>query len=152
VSERRLSDWLAETTELLDLKPSSRSSYGSLTRLMVAFWGDPPIRDLTPLDVQRFASRSGKSASRTRQAVHILRASLGEAVRFGELASNPCDGVKLPRLPRPSGRGLTREEVERLAAVPTPSTPTRGKAVGAEARGLGWHRPFPATVERSFIE
>lgn len=115
MSKHRLSEWLAETTGMLDLKPSSRSSYGSLTRLMTAFWDDPWIDELTPLDVQRFASRSGKSASRTRQAVHVLNGSLAEAVRFGELASNPCDGVKLPRLPRPHGRGLTRADVDRLA-------------------------------------
>jgi integrase len=81
----------------------------------VGHLGDVPISELSPLDVQRFASRSGKSASRTRQAVLILRASLDQAVRFGELASNPCDGVKLPRLPRPGGRALTREEVEAIA-------------------------------------
>lgn len=115
MSNKNLSVWLAETTELLDLKPSSRASYGSLARFLVSFLGDVPISDLSPLDVQRFASRSGKSASRTRQAVHVLNASLGEAVRFGELPSNPCDGVKLPRLPRPGGRGLTRADVDRLA-------------------------------------
>lgn len=115
MSSKNLSVWLAETTELLDLKPSSRASYGSLQRLLVGFLGDVPISDLTPLDVQRFASRSGKSASRTRQAIHILNGSLSEAVRFGVLSSNPCEGVKLPRLPRPGGRALTREEVERVA-------------------------------------
>ena len=110
-----LSEWMAETTSMLDLKPSSRSSYGSLQRAMVAFWGDRRISELTPLDVQRFASRSGLSASRTRQCVLVLRSSLDQAVRFGVLASNPCDGVKLPRLPRPGGRALSRDEVERLA-------------------------------------
>lgn len=117
MSDKNLSEWLSETTELLDLKPSSRACYGSLHRLLVAHLGDVPIDRISPLDVQRFASRSGKSASRTRQAVHVLNGSLSEAVRFGVLDKNPCEGVRLPRLPRPGGRALTREQVEDLAAA-----------------------------------
>lgn len=107
--------WLSKTTAMLDLKPSSRSSYGSLLRAMVAFWGDVRISELTPLDVQEFASHGGLSPSRRRQAVMVLNASLRQAVRYKVLDENPCEGVNLPRLPRPGGRALTREQIEALA-------------------------------------
>ncbi|QCW50410.1 hypothetical protein FE634_08320 [Nocardioides dongxiaopingii] len=44
MSDKRLSVWLPETTELLDLKPSSRASYGSLTRFLANGRMDAKIR------------------------------------------------------------------------------------------------------------
>ena len=60
-------------------------------------------------------STEGLSASRTRQAHHVLKAMLDAAVRDNRLSRNPVAGVDLPRLPDTEHRYLTHDEVEDLA-------------------------------------
>jgi len=110
-----LAEWLHEATEMLELKPSTRKSYEGLVELLVSSMGDPAIDRVSPLDVQRFVSSTGLSASRTRQAHSVLRGAYRMAVQYGLVDSNPCLTTRLPRLPRTTRRALTREEVGRLA-------------------------------------
>lgn len=57
----------------------------------------------------------GLSASRTRQAYHVLTSMLDAAVRDGRLARNAAAGVDLPRLPTPDRRYLTHAQLDDLA-------------------------------------
>ena len=57
----------------------------------------------------------GLSASRTRQAYHLLLSMLDDAVRDNRLSRNPAAGVSLPRLPRTERRYLSHEQVHALA-------------------------------------
>jgi hypothetical protein len=49
----------------------------------------------------------GLSASRTRQAHHVLTSMLDAAIRDGRVARNAATGVDLPRLPTTDRRYLT---------------------------------------------
>jgi integrase len=57
----------------------------------------------------------GLSASRSRQAYHVLTSMLDAAVRDGRLARNAAAGVDLPRLPTTERRYLTHGQLEDLA-------------------------------------
>ena len=57
----------------------------------------------------------GLSASRTRQAYHLLKSMLDAAVRDRRIPSNPAAGVDLPRLPKCERRYLTHAELAELA-------------------------------------
>jgi len=63
-----------------------------------------PLRDLTPLTVQRFLSgmASSELSHESKDKVRdVLSAILGSAVQFGLLVKNPVEGLKLP----PAKRG-----------------------------------------------
>jgi integrase len=65
-------------------------------------------------------SARGLSPSRIRQAYNLLGAMLALAVTDGRIATTPCVGVKLPRLPAPKLRYLSAEQVAGLAAAMRP--------------------------------
>lgn len=154
-----LEPWLAETVSLLDLKPKTRESYGSLSRLLVSRLGDVPLGSLTPLDVQRFASGSGVSASRTRQAHCLLRQSMRMAVQYGLVDASPCEVTRLPRLPRGEVAPLSRAQLEDVAAACGRYRPLvlllglTGMRWG-EATGLRWEDVEPplVRVRRTLVE
>jgi integrase len=55
------------------------------------------------------------AASTAVKAAQILRKIRATAVRAGKIRSNPCTGVKLPRIEHPEMRFLTPNEVDALA-------------------------------------
>ncbi len=59
--------------------------------------------------------RQGLSASRTRQAYHLLTSMLDDAVKDNRLQRNPAAGVDLPRFPATERRYLTHAQVTELA-------------------------------------
>jgi hypothetical protein len=65
-------------------------------------------------------SASGLAGSTVRQAYGVLSLVLSLAVRDRRIASNPADGVKLPRKARSEKRFLTSDEVARLAGEAGP--------------------------------
>jgi integrase len=72
-----------------------------------------PIRVVAWVSAMR---ASGLSASRTRQAFHLLSRMLEDAVRDSRLARNPAAGIDLPRMPVTERRYLTHAEIQLLAA------------------------------------
>lgn len=62
----------------------------------------------------------GLSASRTRQAYHLLTAMLDDAVKGSRLARNPAAGVDLPRLVERPRRFLTHQQAGELADAAGP--------------------------------
>lgn len=59
----------------------------------------------------------GLSASRVRQAAHLLGSILGEAVKNNMIARNAVEGIELPRLTSRPRRFLDHDQVARLAAA-----------------------------------
>lgn len=106
---------------LVHLAPKTLASYESLVRSLIEpQFRDAMLADLRPSDVRTWvATMSGRglSPSRVRQAYNFLGAALATAVLDGLLPANPCAGVKLPRLPRPSLTYLTAQQVAHLAAA-----------------------------------
>lgn len=113
----------------LDLKPSTRTSYVSLwTTQVEPRWGRVRLDRVTPLDVRAWLSQmqgvGGRplSASRRRQAFHVLASILDAAVADRRLLTNPARegaGARsgfLPRLPKHGAHHyLTAEQLTRLA-------------------------------------
>jgi integrase len=101
------------------LKPKTLAGYESLLRTQILpRWAEVPLRNVGHADVVAWVAAmraGGLSASRTRQAYHLLSAMLDAAVRDRRLVSNPAGHVDLPRLPRTERRYLTHEQLLRFA-------------------------------------
>lgn len=113
--------WLAGRAHL---KPSTQESYASLLRSRVLpRWADVPLARVSHGEIVAWLaamSNEGLSASRTRQAHHVLRAMLDAAVRDNRLSRNPAASVDLPRLPTSERRYLTHAQVSQLADASGP--------------------------------
>jgi integrase len=101
------------------LKPKTLAGYESLLRTQIRpRWGAVPLVSVTNADVVAWVASmrsAGLSASRVRQAYHLLSTMLDATVRDRRLASNPAAGVDLPRLPRKERRYLDHGQVAALA-------------------------------------
>lgn len=64
--------------------------------------------------------RSHLSPASVHKAYRVLRTAMGDAVRLGSIAANPCTSIQLPRVPRSEMIFLTGEEVAALAERITP--------------------------------
>ncbi len=109
--------------------PKTVAGYKSLLDTVVLpRWKDVPLREVSFDEVQvwisglsvdgsvRFEGK-GLSASRVRQAHQLVGAVLKFAVKARHLATNPADGIDLPRLPETEQRYLTHEQLNRLAVA-----------------------------------
>jgi integrase len=119
-SRMTLGEWAAPwIAGRAHLKPKTLSSYRSLLRTRVLpRWEDVPLRAITHADAVAWVAgmrSAGLSASRTRQAYHLLTSMLDDAVKDNRLPRNPIAGVDLPRLPTAERRYLTHSQVEELA-------------------------------------
>lgn len=78
-----------------------RVDYGSLLRNQILpSFGAAPINRIDAMAITAWVGTlqaSGLSASRVRQAAHLLGAMCKMAARTGYLARNPVDSVDLPR-------------------------------------------------------
>ena len=103
----------------VQLKPKTRSSYESLLRCWVLpRWGPVPLNKVTFSGVAEWIGTmhsTGLSASRTRQAYHLMTGMLDDAVKDGRLIRNPSLGVDLPRLETKPRRYLRHQELHALA-------------------------------------
>lgn len=113
--------WLATATHL---KPKTISGYQSLlrSRIMPEFQS-APIGAIRPIDVREWVSgmqADGLSASRCRQACHLVGAILQTAVEDGRIAASPCARIKLPRLPQVEMAFLAPEQLRTVLRVVAP--------------------------------
>lgn len=92
------STYIPVTLPLLAKSTRERSKSVITLHLKTAF-GSSPLRDLTPLSVQRFLSgmASSKLSHESKDKIRdVLSAILGSAVQYGLLVKNPVEGLKLP--------------------------------------------------------
>lgn len=81
-------------------------------------WGRTQLAHIDRPAVQawvRQMERSGLSPATVQRIVHTFSGSLHAAVLAGRLATNPCIGVSLPRIPSGDERFLTNTEAEACA-------------------------------------
>jgi integrase len=108
--------WIAAQ---LHLKPKTQASYKSLLAACVLpRWGQVQMGRITFGGVAEWVNdmqREGRSASRVRQAYHLLTGMLHAAVKDGRLPRNPAVGVHLPRLTPIRRRYLRHEQLHALA-------------------------------------
>lgn len=97
-----LPQWLEQATP--HLRAKTALDYEILIRLHITpFLGKTPLSRLAALQVARFYARllrEGRSPRRVQQAHELLHKALGDAVRFGLLATNPADNVDAPKRQR----------------------------------------------------
>ena len=111
-------DWLAS---LVHLKPKTLIDYESALRCHVLpRLGRTAVGKIDQRRVRRFIAdllNDGVSAARVRKAVGTLRQILDLAVEDGLIRTNPCEGLKLPRMNQQEMHFLTAEQVAMLAAA-----------------------------------
>jgi integrase len=105
----------------VQLKPKTRASYESLLRCWVLpRWEKVQLVKVTFGAVAEWVGSmtlEGLSASRTRQAYHVLTGMLDDAVKDGRLVRNPAAGVDLPRIESRPRRYLRHDQLHALAAA-----------------------------------
>lgn len=138
--------WLAGRSHL---KPKTLSSYRSLLRTRVLpTWERVPLPKIQHSDVVAWVAgmrAEGLSASRTRQAYHVLTSMLDAAVKDGRLGRNPAADVDLPRLPQTDRRYLSHAE---LADVADGCGPHRLLVLVLGYTGLRWGEATALRVRR----
>ncbi len=101
------------------MKASTYAGYENLLSVHVLpRWQHVAVSAVDTLDVETWVAqltKSGLSASRTRQAYLVLRGILDTAVKSRRLAVNPAQRVELPRPPAGTRRYLTMDQLEQLA-------------------------------------
>jgi len=110
------SRWMAGRVHLT---PKTIAGYESLLRArVIPVWGPVQLGRITRAAVVAWVAdmrAQGLSASRTRQAYHLLTSMLDAAVKETLLVRNPAAGVDLPRLRSKERRYLGHQQVAELA-------------------------------------
>jgi integrase len=114
--------WLTSVTPTL--KRKTVASYEGLWRLLVEpRFGALPLPAVRPIAVAEWVSemRTRKlSPSRVRQAYRLLSQIMTAAVGNELLATSPCRGIKLPKMPQTEPHILTEAEAASIAANTRP--------------------------------
>lgn len=108
--------WLAAAKAHLKLK--SHANYQSLfeTKIRPTF-GDHNLAAVKPMMVSEWVAAlhdAGLSPSRVRQSYRLLSQIMRSAADNGLIATSPCGGIRLPRMPLTEPHILTREEADRI--------------------------------------
>jgi len=102
------------------LEVSTLAGYRSyLTKHFLPYFGQRPMVEILPSTVQDWvtlAAASGLSPTSVSKYHVMLHSVFKRAVRDRVIASNPCEGTELPKIPPRKARILTPEEYERLLA------------------------------------
>jgi integrase len=110
--------WVAKNERLGNIRPAVAYTYaGYLRREVVPRIGQLRLDAARPAHVQKVIDEmleTGKAARTATQVHRIMHAAFRDAVQLGVLRSNPCDGVKLPKLPRVKLQIPDAGEVARL--------------------------------------
>lgn len=115
-----LDEWLS--VHCARLKPMTIATYRTrIQNWILPYISDVPIAALTPLTVQRYyATVRAKSSAKPLSAkslasLHgLLHKAFKQAVASGLIASNPFDGVQLPRVQKPDLHPLMDDDVRRF--------------------------------------
>ncbi len=133
-------------------RPSSRAHVETiLRRHAYPTLGDRHLTSILPSDIQAWI-KSLELAPATVGVVHGIASTIFKsAIRDRRVASNPCDGTKLPKVQRPQIVPLTTEQVEAVRAA----LPAQLQALVTLAAGTGMRQGecFGLTVDRvRFLE
>ena len=105
-----LEDWLKAQESLV--RPTTLEKYRLGVRLWQRTLGTMRLNRVNPLDIQRVLGGSQHLGPKTRhEYLRVLRSALRQAVKWGVLGTNPAEGVRSPRIPRPQVRVWNEREV-----------------------------------------
>jgi integrase len=114
-----LETWLSGARSTI--APRTFQAYESSIRVqLIPRLGPTPLARLRPQHVQRMQSdmlAEGLSPKTIRNVHGVLHRALERAVKWHQLAANPCDGVDLPRRQRREMTALTAEQARIVLAA-----------------------------------
>ena len=116
--EEWLNIWLAEYQ--CSKKPLTVQNYRqAIKKHILPALGNVPLKNLTNLMIQRFYNSLGEGeqplSPKSVKNVHgILHKALDQAVKVGELKTNPSDNCVLPKQVKPEIKPLEPEEITRF--------------------------------------
>jgi integrase len=105
-------------SSLVDLRPTTLANYRQqLDKHVLPTWGNRPLGSIQHVEVQAWVTELYKtlSESTTRQVFMNLRSILDFAIQNNNLKTNPCDKIRLPKLPKTKRPYLTHGQVLTLA-------------------------------------
>ncbi len=112
-----LARWLRDRAAVA-VRPTTLEGYEAVVKChLVPALGAVPLPKLTALHVQQLYKQmldKGLSGRTIRLTHAVLRQALAQAVKWGLLGRNVCDGVELPRQEHREMRVLTPEEAGRF--------------------------------------
>jgi integrase len=114
---------------------------GDVLKRLLAARADDERRELAPGERRHKKSPKPLSPARIRRVYAVLHGALEAARRSGKIASNPCDGVVLPRAQkvRPLPWSADREAAFRRALAR--STAAASRELKADERQRAWANP-----------
>lgn len=113
-------EWAARWLETIQVRPSTRASYGASVRHVVRHLGGVRVRDLTPGRVEGMVKAlcdAGLDPNNVRKVVAELANMLQSAVREGVIAQNPARLARRPRGRKKAIDPFTPAELSRIVAA-----------------------------------
>ena len=115
-----LDRWVEDAARPSVSKSTYRSYRGVVDNHLAPVIGGIKLRQLSAVNVQSMLAeleRRGASPRTRQMSYAVLQRALGQAVRWGLIASNACAGVDPPKVPRKEFRVLDAAEARRLIAA-----------------------------------
>jgi integrase len=112
--------WFEQEEAKRNWKPTTVVTYVSVRRRLVEGFGPKRLEAIRPRDVADYIadlSKRGYGAPIVRRDVAVMHAMFKSAKRAELVASNPCEGAELPRLPDFQPWILNPEEVRAIAGT-----------------------------------
>jgi integrase len=105
--------WLASK---LDLAPKTRERYaGIISAHIRPRWGTAQLSKITHAELQRWIASIDVAPASVKKIHRVMSMLLAYAVKDGRLATNPAQGLSLPRVRHAERRFLTHHHVAQLA-------------------------------------
>lgn len=109
-----------ERSEENRIEASTASGYKTLDKIISNEFANVRLHELTAEDIStwvRKMQKSGKSDATVAKCYKRLKKVYSEAVRCGDMPSNPFDRTTPPKSPKASPNALTKESLKRLTAL-----------------------------------
>lgn len=112
-----LERWYAQKTKQTWSPTTARNTRSIINSHIKPALGHVDIDRLTLPAIETFVHSIDAAPSTVARIHGVLRACMGQAVRWGELAANPCIGVELPRQARREPPPPSKEELSLIIAA-----------------------------------
>ena len=113
-----VSEWMERKKQ--DVRQNSFESYESYVKNHIKpYWSEknPKISEITVRDIQRYIDyehNNNISAQSIKKYLVVINGVFDDAVRYGEISTNPCDKAVLPKSKKFRGSAYSVADAERL--------------------------------------